>query len=180
MDLTMPRTPDQATDPAERPCRASGKPPRTFAPALAARKKGLLDTLVTRALGGHPASLRACGRWGIIVGRGRPLPLRLAPVENIEDARAAMAQIVTALRAGKLTVRETAILLTAVEPFWPDREEIALVRRFARIEGDLAKAAAAIGIDYMFTMSEGPQAARARLAAARGNAPPPSRPNESA
>jgi hypothetical protein len=164
VDLTMTHTPNQATDPAERPCR-------TFAPALAAREKGLLDTLVTRALGGHPASLRACGRWGIIVGRGRPLPLRLAPVKNVEDAREAMAQIVTALRAGKLTVRETAILLTAVEPFWPDREEIALVRRFARIEGDLAKAAAAIGIDYMFTMSEGPQAARARLAAARGNAP---------
>jgi hypothetical protein len=137
----------------------------------------MLDTLVRQALGGHPPSLRACERWGIAVGRGRPLPITLAPIENAADARAAVAQITAELRAGRLTVRETARLLRAVEPFHPGSQAIALVKQMARIEADLAEAAAAIGHDYFFTISEGPAAARARMAAHGDRARPrPARP----
>jgi hypothetical protein len=153
-------TPNRCSDPAGQPSRPPGRRSRTFAPVFAPRAKRMLDTLVRQALGGHPLSLRACERWGIAVGRGRPLPITLAPIETAE------------VKAGRLTVRETARLLKAVEPFRPGSQAIALVQQMARIEGDLAEAAAAIGHDYFFTISEGPAAARARMSAHGDRAPP--------
>jgi hypothetical protein len=70
-----------------------------------------------------------------------------------------------AVRDNKITVRETSALLWRVEQFHTS-PFLALVHEFARIEGTLAKAAA-IGLDFMFTQSAGPAAARARLLAAR-------------
>jgi hypothetical protein len=170
-------TPNCRGDPAGQPSRPPRRRSRTFAPVFAPQARRMLDTLVRQALGGHPPSLRACERWGIAVGRGRPLPITLAPIENAADARAAVAQITAELRAGRLTVRETARLLRAVEPFHPGSQAIALVKQMARIEADLAEAAAAIGHDYFFTISEGPAAARARMAAHGDRARPrPARP----
>jgi hypothetical protein len=66
-----------------------------------------------------------------------------------------------ALSADEITVRETSLLLRKVEQFHTS-PFLDLVHEAARLEGGLAKAAAAIGIDFMFTHSEGPAAARGR------------------
>jgi hypothetical protein len=49
---------------------------RKFAATLKARGDPFLDELVFRAVGGHPAALRACRRHRIVVGRGRRMSFR--------------------------------------------------------------------------------------------------------
>jgi hypothetical protein len=149
-----------------RPAQVRAANLRKFAATLRTRGNPLLDELVFRAVGGHPASLRACRRARIVVGRGRPLSFRLDPIENAEQARAAVRRLCQALSANEITVRETSALLRKVEQFHTS-PFLELVHEAARIEGGLAKSASAIGIDFMFTPSEGPAAARARLLAAR-------------
>ncbi|MBV9429896.1 MAG: hypothetical protein JO084_19435 [Bradyrhizobiaceae bacterium] len=145
---------------------------RRFTATLKARGDPFLEDLVYRALGGHPASLRACRRWRIIVGRGRRLPFTLGPIESDADDRAAIARLCADVRANRLTIRETAALLWRVEAWRADQDRppspfLALVHEFARSEGSVAKAAAAVGRDFVCTISEGPAAARGRLTAAR-------------
>jgi hypothetical protein len=149
-----------------RPAQVRAAHLRKFAATLQRRGNPLLDELVFRAVGGQPAALRACRRARIVVGRGRLLPLRLGAIKNAAQARAAVGVLCEALGANKLTLRETSALLWQVERFHTS-PFLALVHEFARIEATLAKAAAAIGMDFMFTASEGPAAARARLRAAR-------------
>jgi hypothetical protein len=149
-----------------RPAQVRAANLRKFAATLQARGNPLIDDLVFRALGGHPAALRACRRARIVVGRGRALPFRLGPIENAAQARAAVGVLCAAVRDNKITVRETSALLWRIEQFHTS-PFLALVHEFARIEATLAKAAAAIGLDFMFTQSAGPAAARARLLAAR-------------
>jgi hypothetical protein len=161
----MASTPCSAR-PSGRPAQVRAANLRKFAATLQSRGNPLIDELVFRALGGHPASLRACRRRRIVVGRGRPLSFRLGAIENAAQARAAVALLCEAVRTNKVTLRETSALLWRVEQFHTS-PFLALVHEFARIEGTLAKAAAAIGMDFMFTHSEGPAAARARLLAAR-------------
>jgi hypothetical protein len=155
-----------ATPASARPAQVRAANLRKFAAALQARGNPLLEDLVFRAVGGHPTSLRACRRARIVVGRGRPLSFRLGPIENAEQARAAVGRLCQALSANEITVRETSVLLRKVEQFHTS-PFLELVHEAARLEAGLAKAAAAIGIDFMFTHSEGPAAARARLAVAR-------------
>jgi hypothetical protein len=155
-----------------RPAQRRAAALRVFTATLKARGDPLVEELLFRALGGHPAALRTCRRHRIIVGRGRPLPFTLGSIGSDADDRAAIARLCLAVEANQLTVRETAVLLWRVEARRaeqgrPPSPFLALVHRFARIEGTLAKAAAAIGLDHMFTRSEGPAAARARLVAAR-------------
>jgi len=161
----MARTPCSARL-SRRPAQVRAANLRKFAATLQARGNPLVDDLVFRALGGHPAALRACRRARIVVGRGRPLSFRLGPIENAAQARAAVGVLCAAVRANKVTLRETSMLLWQVEQFHTS-PFLALVHEFARIEATLAKAAATIGIDFMFTRSEGPATARARLVAAR-------------
>jgi len=149
-----------------RPAQVRAANLRKFAALLQARGNPILDELVFRALGGHVASLRACRRRRIVVGRGRPLRFRLGPIENAAQARAAVGSLCEAVRTNQVTLRETSMLLSHVEQFHTS-PFLALVHESARIEGGLAKAAAAIGMDFMFTPSEGPAVARARLLAAR-------------
>jgi hypothetical protein len=163
--LTMISTPRSAR-PSGRPAQVRAANLRKFAATLQARGKPLIDELVFRALGGHPASLRACRRRRIVVGRGRPLSFSLGPIENAAQARAAVGLLCQAVSANNITLRETSALLWRVEQFHTS-PFLALVHEFARIEGTLAKAAAAIGMDFMFTQSEGPAAARVRLVAVR-------------
>jgi hypothetical protein len=151
---------------AARPSQVHAANLRKFAATLKARGDPLLDELVFRAVGGHPASLRACRRHRIVVGRGRPMSFRLGPIDNAEQARAAVDRLCRAVIANEITVRETSALLWQVEQFHTS-PFLDLVHEFARIEGGLAKAAAAIGMDFAFTPSEGPAAARGRLLAAR-------------
>jgi hypothetical protein len=155
-----------------RPAQARAASLRKFAATLQARGTPIVDELVFRALGGQPAALRICRRRRIPVGRGRPLPFTLGAIASAADERAAIARLCAAVTANELTIRETAQLLWRVELWRVDQGRagspfLALVHEFARIEGTLAKAAAAIGMDFMFTQSEGPAAARARLIAAR-------------
>ena len=159
----MARTPCSARL-SRRPAQVRAANLRKFAATLQARGNPLVDDLVFR--GGHPAALRACRRARIVVGRGRPLSFRLGPIENAAQARAAVGVLCAAVRANKVTLRETSMLLWQVEQFHTS-PFLALVHEFARIEATLAKAAATIGIDFMFTRSEGPATARARLVAAR-------------
>ena len=162
----MASRPASAARPSARPAQVRAANLRKFAATLQARGNPLVDDLVFRALGGHPAALRACRRARIVVGRGRPLSFRLGPIENAAQARAAVGVLCAAVRANKVTLRETSMLLWQVEQFHTS-PFLALVHEFARIEATLAKAAATIGIDFMFTRSEGPATARARLVAAR-------------
>ena len=148
------------------PAQARAANLRKFAATLQARGNPLVDELVFRALGGHPASLRTCRRRRIIVGRGRPLAFNLGAIENAAQARAAVGLLCEAVRTNQVTLRETSALLWRVEQFHTS-PFLTLVHDFARIEGRLAKAAAAIGMDFVFTPSEGPAAARARIVAAR-------------
>jgi hypothetical protein len=162
----MATAPACSTPASARPAKVRAANLRKFAATLQARGNPLVDDLVFRAVGGHPASLHACRRARIVVGRGRLLSFRLDPIKNAEQARAAVGHLCQALAANEITVRETSALLWRVERFHTS-PFLALVHEFARIEGTLAKAAAAIGMDFMFTPSEGPEAARARLLAAR-------------
>jgi hypothetical protein len=168
--MAMPSAP--GARPANRPAQFRAANLRRFAATLKARGDPLLENLVYRALGGHPASLRACRRWRIIVGRGRRLPFTLGPIESDADDRAAIARLCKDVQAHRLTIRETAALLWRVEAWRADQDRpaspfLALVHEFARSEASVAKAAAAIGHDFVCTISEGPAAARARLIAAR-------------
>src|SRR5205823_1160155 len=89
-------------------------------------------------------------------------------LETPQEREAAVRQIGAGLNRGLLTVREAALLLGAIEARGGHIPDIAEVRRVARLETGLAKAAAAIGIDHTFTISQGPRAARAAaIAAAR-------------
>src|SRR6266852_921559 len=115
---------------------------------------------------GHPAAMRLCLARALPVGRGRPLPIRLPPVENPEDMRKAVADIDAAFAAGTITIREAAVLLGALDGHMGHIPGIEALRKAARVEADLAKAAAALGIDHVCTISEGPQAARAAAVAA--------------
>lgn len=154
------------------PARARATNLRRFAATLKARGDPLVEDLVYRALGGHPPALRTCRRRRIVVGRGRLLPFTLGPIESDADDRAAIARLCVEIQAHQLTIREVAALLYRVEAWRAEQGRprspfLALVHEFARSEASVAKAAAAIGRDFVCTISEGPAAARARLIAAR-------------
>lgn len=153
------------------PARVRATNLRRFTAALKARGDPLLEDLVYRALGGHPPSLRTCRRRRIVVGRGRLLPFTLGPIESDADDRLAIARLCVEVQAHRLTIRETAALLWRVEAWRAEQGRapspfLALVHAFARSEASVAKAAAAVGLDFVCTISEGPAAARARLIAA--------------
>jgi len=174
----MPATPHETGHPIPRPLRVRNRTFLALEARFAARAEGLVNTIINRALGGDPAAMRLCLERALPVGRGRPPPIQLPPVESPDDARRAMAEVTAALGAGTITIREAVQLLDAVASHLGHIPAIETVRKAARIEADLAKAAGAIGIDHVFTISEGPQAARAAAVAAAANTEPSASPDD--
>jgi hypothetical protein len=128
----------------------------------------MVREIVWRATGGHPAAMRMCLKFALPVGRGRPLPVRLPPLESPKKQRKAARTIAVAMAHGFLTLREGVQLLEAIEAQGGHIPGIEIVRKHAAIEASIANAAAAMGLDHDLTISEGPVAARAgAIAAAR-------------
>jgi hypothetical protein len=155
------------SQPSTSPARVRADALRSFAAVLKWRGDPLLDDLVHRALGGHPRSLRMCRRLRIVVGRGRPLGMKIGPIENVAEIPATVTMLKHAVTSNAFSAREQALLLWAIKPYYPHSPGLAFADKCARIEGELAKLAAELGVDFVFTRSEGPAAARARIAAAR-------------
>jgi hypothetical protein len=121
----------------------------------------MIRKIVWLATGGYPAAMRLCLKYALPAGRGRPLPIRLPTIETPEQRQYALGQIAAAVEHGLLNTRETAALLNALAAEGARIPDIDKIRKMAKIEGSVAKAAAAIGIDHGFTISEGPVAAHA-------------------
>jgi hypothetical protein len=166
----------QGGNPGDRARGARNKATLALEAMFDAQAEELVHAIIDRAVGGHPAAMRLCLERALPVGRGRPLPIRLPPLENPEDMRKAIAEISAAFGAGTITIREAAMLLGAFEGHMGHIPAIETLRKAARVEADLAKAAAALGIDRFITISEGPQAARAAAVAAAGKSDAPADP----
>jgi len=161
----MSSTPSPAADP---PWRGRNRAILAREAWFQAQADAMVRTIVWLATGGHAAAMRLCLRCALPVGRGRPMPIRLPALESPEKQQYAVGQIAGGLHYGLITVREALALLDAIAAKGGHIPDIAQVRKIARLEESLARAAAAIGIDHAFTISEGPVAAReAAVAAAR-------------
>jgi len=114
----------------------------------------LVDDLVARAKRGEPAAMRLCMERILPAGRGRPLPIELPSVRSTEDALAAAAVIMEALKEGAISAREAVDLLRVVEGLTRLSGAIDLIRKVARRE--VAKAAQTLGLDHFLA---GPPAA---------------------
>src|SRR5262249_38646080 len=131
-----------------------------------AQADAVVRKIVRLGTGGHPTAMRLCLKYALPVGRGRPLPMRLPTFETPEERDYALGQIAGAIEHGLVNTREAAVLLDAMAGEGARIPDIDEIRKMANIEGDLAKAAAALGIDHVLTISEGPEAARAAAVAA--------------
>jgi hypothetical protein len=164
---SMPFSKDQSANLAGRAPGARNQATLALEAMFDAQAEALVHGIIDRAVGGHPAAMRLCLARALPVGRGRPLPIRLPPVENPEDMRKAIADIDAAFAAGTITIREAAALLGALDGHMGHIPGIEALRKAAGVEADLAKAAAALGIDTFITISEGP---RRRRRGGRGDA----------
>jgi hypothetical protein len=100
--------------------------------------------------------MRLCMERAMPIGRGRPLPIKLPVVKTAADAETAVAEIMTALGEGAITVRETADLLRVVEGLTRTVASIDFIRKFARTE--VAKVAATLGMEHFFAGPPAPPA----------------------
>jgi hypothetical protein len=156
-----------------RNCLAMTQPSPHPAPPLASRNRGLLAAearfgawaerlvgrVMARAEGGDPVAMRLCMARAVPVGR-RP-PLALAPVEDRDGARGAIAEITAALKDGRINIRQTVACLAALGDQGRDLPGLAAVRAAAQVEADLAQAMGAMGMDHFFTVPPATVAARA-------------------
>jgi len=122
--------------------------------ALFDRAQELVEDLVTRAKNGEPAAMRLVMERVLPVGRGRPLPIALPAIRSTEDAHAAAAVIMAALKDGALSAGEAVDLLRVVEGLTRLTGAIEFIKKVARRE--VARAAQTLGMDHFFA---GPPAA---------------------
>jgi Family of unknown function (DUF5681) len=116
--------------------------------ALFDHAEALVKNLVDRALAGEPAAMRLAMERVLPAGRGRPLPIDLPPVRSAEDAQAAAAVIMAALKEGAISAREAVDLLRVIEGLTRLTGAIDVIKKIARKE--VAKAAAALGMEHFF------------------------------
>jgi Family of unknown function (DUF5681) len=149
----------ESGNPAGRAVGSRNKKTLAVEAALFDHAEALVKNLVDRAMAGEPAAMRLAMERVLPAGRGRPLPIDLPPVRSAEDAQAAAAVIMAALKEGAISAREAVDLLRVVEGLTRLTGAIDVIKKIARKE--VAKAAAALGMEHFFA---GPPAGGGREA----------------
>jgi hypothetical protein len=145
----------ESGNPAGRAVGSRNKKTLAVEAALFDHAEALVKNLVDRAMAGEPAAMRLAMERVLPAGRGRPLPIDLPPVRSAEDAQAAAAVIMAALKEGAISAREAVDLLRVVEGLTRLSGAIDVAKKIARKE--VAKAAATLGVEHFFA---GPPAER--------------------
>jgi hypothetical protein len=138
----------ESGNPAGRAVGSRNKKTLAVEAALFDHAEALVKNLVDRAMAGEPAAMRLAMERVLPAGRGRPLPIDLPPVKSAEDAQAAAAVIMAALKEGAISAREAVDLLRVVEGLTRLSGAIDVIKKIARKE--VAKAAAALGVEHFF------------------------------
>jgi hypothetical protein len=138
----------ESGNPAGRAVGSRNKKTLAVEAALFDHAEALVKNLVDRAMAGEPAAMRLAMERVLPAGRGRPLPIDLPPVRSAEDAQAAAAVIMAALKEGAISAREAVDLLRVVEGLTRVAGAIDVIKKIARKE--VAKAAAALGMEHFF------------------------------
>jgi hypothetical protein len=138
----------ESGNPAGRAVGSRNKKTLAVEAALFDHAEALVKNLVDRAMAGEPAAMRLAMERVLPAGRGRPLPIDLPPVRSAEDAQAAAAVIMAALKEGAISAREAVDLLRVVEGLTRLTGAIDVIKKIARKE--VAKAAAALGMEHFF------------------------------
>jgi hypothetical protein len=138
----------ESGNPAGRAVGSRNKKTLAVEAALFDHAEALVKNLVDRAMAGEPAAMRLAMERVLPAGRGRPLPIDLPPVRSAEDAQAAAAVIMAALKEGAISAREAVDLLRVVEGLTRLSGAIDVIKKIARKE--VAKAAAALGMEHFF------------------------------
>ena len=140
--------PGQSGNPAGRAVGSRNKKTLAAEAALFDHAQDLVDDLVKRAKAGEPAAMRLVMERILPVGRGRPLPIELPPVRSGEDAHAAAAVIMDALKDGAISAAEAVDLLRVVEGLTRLTGVIAFIKKVARRE--VVRAAQTLGVEHFF------------------------------
>jgi hypothetical protein len=140
--------PGESGNPAGRAVGSRNKKTLAAEEALFDHAQELVEDVVRRAKAGEPAAMRLCMERILPAGRGRPLPIELPPVRNSNDAYAAAAVVMEALKEGAISAREAVDLLRVVEGLARLTGTVDFIRRIARKE--VARAAATLGVEHFF------------------------------
>jgi len=152
--------PGQSGNPAGRAVGSRNRKTLAMEEAFFAQAEALVQNLVERAMAGEPAAMRLCMERVLPAGRGRPLPIDLPTVRSADDAQAAAAVITGALKQGAISAREAVDLLRVVEGLTRLAGAVDIVRKIARAE--VAKAAAALGLEHFYAGPPAQQRAQER------------------
>jgi hypothetical protein len=152
----MTLQPGQSGNPAGRPVGSRNKKTLAAEEALFDHAHELVEDLVQRAMAG--AAMRLRMERILPAGRGRPLPIELPPVRNSQEAYAAAAVVMEALKEGAISTREAVDLLRVVQGLARLIGTVDFIRRSARTE--VARAAVTFGIERFFAGSPGRTVAR--------------------
>jgi len=131
----MPFQPGQSGNPAGRPRGSRNKATIIAEQTLDDSAGELTKAVITRALAGDPAALRACLDRIAPRLRYRPLDFDLPPLVTLADAPGAINAIAQGLAHGELDRDEATVLLRAVREF---TQAIAAVEREKRATGSAA------------------------------------------
>lgn len=124
----------QSGNPEGRPKGARNRATLALEELLDGQAEALTQKAIDLALTGDLAALRLCMDRILPARKDRPVSFALAPISNVDEARAASAAILTAVAAGGLTPSEAADIGKLIDSYVKSIELSEVISRIEKLE----------------------------------------------
>ncbi len=146
----MPFQPGQSGNPAGRPAGSRNKSTREMEEAFAAGGPEAVRMILDHAKAANLAAMRLCMERALPMGKNRPLPISLPPIDTPDYIRAATTVVLEALGEGEIMIAEANGLMALIERtvrLQATREASKLAARVEFLEGALNELLVQLGVD---------------------------------